>query len=279
MSLRKISAALAVIMAAAAVCCVSAKATGTQEKTEVYVTISVGETKLAHEKTAVTDVDSDGSLTVSDALFCAHEENFEGGAAAGYAAEKTEYGLSLTKLWGTQYESGFGYYVNNTAAMSLEDEIHDGDGISAFAFTDTVGWSDTYSFFDNDAVTLPQEGGKVSLTLYAAGYDESWNPVTYPVSGAEIIIDGVSQGIMTDENGAVELDFDTQGRYIVSAKSDSRLLVPPVCVVSAGEQTEERTETVRERKPDFKTYVIMLIVLCVIVFLALGAIRKKRGRA
>ena len=52
---------------------------------DVYVTVSDkdGNLALTQEKITVTDVDSDNKLTVNDALYCAHEAKYEGGAAAG----------------------------------------------------------------------------------------------------------------------------------------------------------------------------------------------------
>ena len=93
--------------------------------TKVYVTIADkdGKLVLVQEAITVTDIDNDGKLTINDALYCAHEAKFEGGAAAGYLSEMTEYGLSLKKLWGTDNGSGYGYDVNNEGAMSLSDEV------------------------------------------------------------------------------------------------------------------------------------------------------------
>ena len=69
--------------------------------TTVFVTIcdNNGKIALAQEAVKVTDADNDGALTVTDALFCAHEAKYTGGAAAGYATTLTAYGISMTKLW------------------------------------------------------------------------------------------------------------------------------------------------------------------------------------
>ena len=66
----------------------------------VYVTIcdQNGNNVIVREAITVTDTDSDGKLTVNDALYCAHEAKYTGGAAAGYATELTAYGISMTKL-------------------------------------------------------------------------------------------------------------------------------------------------------------------------------------
>ena len=116
---------------------ISAFAEGTGASAKVYVTISNGEGKLVltQEEITVTDRNDDGSLTVDEALFATHEAKYEGGAAAGYGSAYTEYGLSLTKLWGDTSGS-FGYYVNNKSSLSLADEVKDGDYITAFINTD-----------------------------------------------------------------------------------------------------------------------------------------------
>jgi hypothetical protein len=53
---------------------------------KVDVTLaSAGELVVANKTVSVSDFDWDGSLTVSDALYAAHEAFYKGGAAAGYA--------------------------------------------------------------------------------------------------------------------------------------------------------------------------------------------------
>ena len=57
-------------------------------------------------------------------------------------------------------------------------------------------------------------------------------PITLPVAGAEITVDGALTGVRTDENGEAVIVLDKAGTVVISAKSDSQLLVPPVCVAS-----------------------------------------------
>ena len=77
-----------------------------------YVTISDAEGKLAlaQKEILVSDTDKDGYLTINDALYAAHEANFEGGAAAGYGSYYGSYGLSMSKLWGTDNGGSYGYH-------------------------------------------------------------------------------------------------------------------------------------------------------------------------
>ena len=139
--------------------CVFAQA---EEETQpvVYVTIANGELALCQEPVTVTDADGDGALTIADALYLAHEAAFDGGAEAGFAAETTEYGLTLT--------------------------------------------------------------------LSAAGYDENWSPVTSPLAGAVITVNGEKTESVTDENGQVTLTVEAGD--VISAVAEDATLVPPCCV-------------------------------------------------
>lgn len=214
---------------------------------EVYVTISdeKGELVLTQEKVMVTDTDNDGTLTIHDALYTAHEENYEGGAAEGYASSMGEYGMQLDRLWGTANGTSYGYCVNHQSAMGLGDSVKDGDFINAYVYTDLTAWSDTYCYFD--ANTIKTDAGKeIALTLSAAAYDAEWNPIVLPVEGAVIKINGEATEYTTDKEGKVTICIETEGAYVVSADSDNMTLVPPVCKVAvlAAEETEQ-TEDIK----------------------------------
>lgn len=202
--------------------------------TGVYVTVSDGEGKLALalEKVTVTDVDGDGALTINDALYCAHEASYEGGAAAGYASEQSSWGLSLTKLWGVVNGGAYGYYVNNSSAMGLADTVKSGDVISAFVYTDATTWSDKYCYFDQNFVTA-EKGDEITLKLCCAGYDANWSPISEPLEGASITVNGVDTGVKTDAEGNATIKLESSGKLTVSATSESVRLVPPVCIVEA----------------------------------------------
>ena len=198
-------------------------------KDPIYVTIVKGDGSfaLAHEAISLSDADGDGKLTLDDVLYLAHEEAYEGGAAAGYGSEVGGYGLSLTKLWGVANGSGYGYYINNASAMSLEDAVKVEDHVVAFIYQDTVTWSDTYAYFDASAKSLGK-GESVTLSLSAAGYG---NPVVRKLAGAVITVNGEASSYSTDAEGKVTLSFDKKGTYTVSARSSDLTLVPPVCIV------------------------------------------------
>ena len=179
-----------------------------QESVYVFVTLADGEGKtvLAHEEITVEDTDGDGVLTIHDALTCAHAQKYTG-EGEGYRAERTEYGLSMTKLWGCENGGSYGYYLNNQSPQSLADPIEKGDSVHAFVYTDLTAWSDTYCYFDKEHVAVSGDGA-LTLTLYAMGYDADWNPVSLPVAGASITIDGKATPYVTDEEGKVTLTFD-----------------------------------------------------------------------
>ena len=232
-----LSIAAAVLLAA--LCAVSVSAA---DAPVVYVTIADAEGALAvcQEPVALSDIDGDGQCTINDALILAHDEFYEGGAVEGYAAGQSDYGLSMMKLWGSENGGSYGYYVNGTAAWSLVDPLADGDYIDAFVYTDLEAWSDMYTCFDARTVS----GTEVALTLTGAGFDEEWNPVSVPVAGAEITVDGEKTGVFTDENGHAVLTLaEKEGRTLISAVSDTQVIVPPVAVADASEAPKTAPQT------------------------------------
>lgn len=239
--MKKLSAlALTLIMLATMVFSVFAT---TADVVEVYVTIADanGMLALAQEKISVTDIDNDDVLTINDALYCAHEAKYKGGAKAGYASSNSDYGLSLVKLWGESNSSGFGYYVNNASAWSLGDIVKNGDFVNAFVYTDLTTWSDTYCYFDVNTVQV-KTGDEINLALSASGYDENYNPITLPVADATITVNGVATNYVTDAQGKVTVKINKAGTCVISATSSTQILVPPVCVadVTGESQTENK---------------------------------------
>lgn len=231
---------LAAALLVAGTCSVSALAADPT----VYVTIADanGDLALVQEAITVTDTDADGALTINDALYAAHEAKYEGGAAAGYGSGMTDYGISMNKLWGTENGGSYGYYLNNASAWSLTDPVADGDYINAFVYTDLTAWSDTFCFFDVHSVDSVS-GNDVTLTLFAAGYDENYNPITVPVADAVITIDGEETEYKTDADGKVTVTFTNAGEYLISAVSESQNLVPPVCEVNVSAPAPQTADT------------------------------------
>ena len=233
-----------IISCALALClfCIFASASAEPiEFVPVYVSISdaSGNLVLSYAAVDVTDTDADGAITISDALYAAHEKAYEGGAAAGYSSYTGEYGLSLGTLWGDNSGS-FGYYLNDASAWSLADTIKAGDHIKAYIYQDTTAWSDTYCYFDTTSKELGEDNMSLTLTLSALGYDESYNTVVLPVENATITIDGKTTNLKTDAEGKVTVHIDTEGKHVISATSETQTLVPPVCVVTFGDADTEK---------------------------------------
>ncbi len=205
----------------------------------VYVTIADGnrDRAMAYEAVEVTDIDGDGALTINDALYCAHEEIYDGGAAAGYGFAFTDYGISMTKLWGAENGGSYGYMNNDVSAWGLTDPVTAGDHVSAYVYTDLTAWSDTFCYFDKKTAS----GESITLTLTASGWDENYAPITVPVEGAVITVNGEKTDVKTDADGNAVVWIHGSGTYVISAESETQTLVPPVCIVNNAPQTADST--------------------------------------
>ena len=189
----------------------------------------------------VTDRDSDGILTVDEALYATHEKYYEGGAEAGYNTFEGQYGLSLGMLWGEGtpgVTASAGYWLNNVSCWSLEDPVKEGDYLTAFNYYDALGYSDSYSYFEENEVTVEQ-GASVTLTLNAIGYDANWNTVVEPYLGAKVIFlesnNSAQKTFTTDNNGQVKISFNNSsstGSYYVMAYKEDGTIVPAVCKIN-----------------------------------------------
>ena len=274
--MKKILSFITVLLITACGMCFTAFADDA-DTADVFITIADenGKLVLTQEKITVTDRDNDGKITVDEALYAAHEAEFTGGAAAGYASSATSYGLSLDMLWGVANGGSYGYYVNNVSSSSLADEVKAGDYVNAFIYSDLTAWSDTYCYFDKHNVSFEQ-GGEISLTLTACGYDSSYNPITFPVEGAKITLNGTLTEYTTDAEGKVTFALADAGEYVISAVSDSVILVPPVLKASVFAKPEVVTEQTadEEVKTSPKTadnaYMLAALMLVSISGVAVG---------
>lgn len=213
---------LAVMLLALSVLCFAS--CGEEKGPFVYVTVADenGEIVARYEKVAYTE-----GMTIDAALSALHADKCEG----GYASAESTYGLSMTKLWGVENGGSYGYYVNNASPISLADTLSENDHVYAFVYTDTTTFSDTYAFFASPTAEV-NAGESLALTLSSAGYDANWSPVTLPVEGAKIAIDGAATSYVTDADGKVTLTFDKAGTYVITATSDTMTLVPPFVIVT-----------------------------------------------
>lgn len=229
-----LSAVLLIVLAVAVIGAAVYTSVHTQK---VYVSVSTGDGKLslAHESIRVHDTDNDGILTVNDAIYCAHEKAYDGGAVSGYATYNSpDYdGFSIIKLWGVSNNGNYGYYLNDECSFSLADEIKEGDHVYVFVYNDTDSYSDSYSFFDekqldvgvNESFTLTLKKTEVELS--------AWQSSTTAVIGAVITVDGVQVSSVTDETGKATVSIAEKGKHVISACSpDGDIIAPPVCIVN-----------------------------------------------
>lgn len=232
---------LSLILAVLMLMSISSAAFAAGESTaSVYVSVAnKGKLEVAAKLITVKDIDGDKILTINDALYCAHEEYYDGGAEKGYGSYVGQYGLSLGKLWGEEsnpdknYFINFGYYVNDKSAWSLADVVTTGDFVYAFVYSDNTNWSDSYSFFDKKNVETDTVTETV-FTLTSYSYDAEWNLVPSPVEGAMITVDGKDTGVKTDIDGKAVITVNTPGEHTVSATApEGTILVPPVCKLNA----------------------------------------------
>lgn len=217
-----ISLVLAAIMLSALILCF----TGCSKNDGPFVYVSVanekGEIVALYEKLAYTE-----NMTVDNALAALHAEKCKD----GYESYESDFGLSMSKLWGVENGGSYGYYVNNASPTSLADTLKENDHVYAYIYTDTQTFSDTYSFFNANTAEIGA-GEKLSLTLSCLSYDASWNLATLPVSDAAIEIDGEASAYKTDADGKAEITFDKKGTYVVTASSDTMTLVPAFVIVT-----------------------------------------------
>ncbi len=192
---------------------------------------------VAQAKVTVSDRDRNGTITVDEALYATHEALYDGGAETGYSTFLGDSGLSLAILWGEGMpgvSASAGYYLNNASCWSLNDAVSEGDYLTAFNYYDTMFWSDSYSYFDKNTVSI-NKGSSVTLTLNALGYDEDWNQVASPYMGANImILEKDNIAFTTDAEGQVKITTSKlqTGTYYAVAYTDAKNIVPAVCKIT-----------------------------------------------
>ena len=218
----------------------------TANPVKIFVTISnKGHVTMFQQNITVTDVNNNGFFDVDDALYAAHEAGYTGGAAAGYASEVTQYGLSIAKLWGdTSY--CYGYWLNNASCWSLEDVVEEGNHLVAFVYTDGTTWSDTYTKFEKFDYTATV-GKTLTVKLDKAGYDANWNTVFSAHAGATIAVYDSTGKALTDgytvadnQDGTYTVTIATVGNYYVVAADADPLTVPAVCAVAVNEDLDKK---------------------------------------
>ena len=236
----------------------------------VYATIAVeGEVVLAQKELVITE--EDGEISVDDVLRAAHKEFYKDGED-GYASGETQYGLSVTKLWGDT-SGAFSYWNENASCMSAADAVSENGHVVAFVYKDQTYWSDSYAkfgSFDYEASTHTE----LNVTLTTAGYDGNWNTVFEPCAGATITAYEAGSGATGTEvtsgfafedagDGQYTVTFQDAGEYYLVAKNESANIVPAVCTVTVTSDDEELNKILEqidalgnpdEIEPDEETY-------------------------
>lgn len=216
-----------------------------QDSIRVTVTIAIrggivvgkNNTLMAQVPVTVTDLNSDGKFTYEEAMKAAHKAYCADGED-GFATS----GGWATMLWGETDGVG-GFYRNNTMTATVDKEtIQNGDALTAFSYADTTNWSDKYSFFDQDTVSV-KTGETLTLNLKKQGYNEA----ATPANAALVTVDNAGAfhelNVTTDDKGDATLSFDKAGTYVVSAYGNEDVLVPPVCIVTVTEKTPTADQT------------------------------------
>ncbi len=124
--------------------------------------------------------------------------------------------------------SYWSYRVNNTTPTApdgitqynfTECPIKDGDNIVIFRQAYSAEGYTYYSYFDQEQYETTVNN-KLTLVYSKEGYDSSWNMVTGPAASETISVEngtGLVKTGITDENGSIELSFDTAGTYTISS--------------------------------------------------------------
>ena len=213
-----------------------------EKSVKIYATISDenGEIAVKQKSVMVTDVDEDGAFTIYDALYCTHEKYYKGGAEAGFAAENSDWGLSLTKLWGAENGGSYGYYLNDQYVMTgLSEPVKEGDFVSAFVYTDLTTWSDAFTYFNKRVYGLNKgKSLKLELSYYALDYT-TYDLTATPLSNARILVNGEPTEAITNANGVTYINFEKSGSYFISATHPGMTIVAPSAVVFVKPQIGE----------------------------------------
>ena len=233
----------------------------------IYVTIASGGNVVADKNggymaqtpVVVEDYNEDGRLTVDEALFAAHE-NYCPEGSEGYSSYSGIYGLSIAILWGEGTEQTsleVGYWLNNASCWSLEDTVAEGDYLTAFVYSDKIYWSDAYSYFTQNEVTV-KPGEYVDLELkYLSGYDaeNGYAPIYSACSEANIKFlssnNSIQGNLKTNSDGKVQIAFSASansGDHFVIAYKEDATIVPAVCKITVEDNTTSGSGGNREQR-------------------------------
>ena len=208
------------------------KVSAAEDSIKVYVTIAddIGVQVVKQKTVEVTDIDEDGALTILDALYCAHEKYYKGGAEEGFGyINDPDYGPSMTKLWGVENGGSYGYLVNDAFAWNLADPVKENDYINAYCYVDLETYSDAYTFF-NKRVKSVKVGSVAKLKLSYIAWTDNGS-VALPLEGAVVLVNENDLGLVTSKKGYVKFIAVKSGSYYVSAIDSYKTIVRPGCIV------------------------------------------------
>lgn len=184
---------------------------------DVTMTVSnKGTLALLNGSVTVTDSNGDGILTYHEALEAAHAAY----CPDGYTAAESEWGISVSKIWGVEtYNSLYfrnGKALANHVGNTETSTVTEGDSLLVSVNKDDTYYSDRYSSFNLTEKTVVA-GVSFKLTLKA---ELTSGSTIVPNATIGIWKDGVFtpiEGMATGEDGNVKLTFDEVGTYIISA--------------------------------------------------------------
>lgn len=137
--------------------------------------------------------------------------------------------------------SGWMYFIDNgyVPVGVLDRPLNDGESIVLYYVIDYM--DNTFSWFESESYTA-KVGESLSLNLKGVNFNE-----VNPVEGATILIDEApytldGEKILTDENGDIDVLFDTPGTYHLSAdrtnQNGDRNIIRPYAEVIVSENDE-----------------------------------------
>ena len=97
-----------------------------------------------------------------------------------------------------------------------------------------------------------------------AGYDENYAPISLPVEGAVITINGEKTDLVTDANGEVAITYDKAGELLISAAHAELNLTPPVLLATV------------EGGVNYALIVLIVAIVLVIAVAVVVIVGKKR---
>ena len=185
----------------------------------------------------VKDLDSNGVLTYDEALIAAHNEYYDGGAAAGYATENSDYGLKITKLWGDG-SGAYSYCLNDVFCNGLSDTVKADDYLTAYSFKDAENYSDAYTKFNQKEYKV-STGSQMTASVKKASFDEAGKLVYTDCDGAVLsAYDSDLQPLGADAYtvDGYKVTFHKAGTYYLTATgTDNMNLVPAAAKVTVAD--------------------------------------------